>query len=226
MIASSVDSHLARVRLIDEKKFFSCSHKVIDDYFAQFSHLMSSTPPELIFTADETMLESTKINKVVIPNSIREYFEAAPPEFPHITAMCSTNVFGNHLPLFIILKELKNIPPEIKILAETEQIYLASSPNGWMDRWAFLLWTICFIHWVDGFRAKLPSRIASLTGLLIMDGHTSRENPLALNLLRRKNFTVLILPAHCTHVLQLFDVGLASPMKKHFTQQLHECLKK
>ena len=59
-----------------------------------------------------------------------------------------------------------------------------------------------------------------------MDGHNSRENPLALALLRRARVKVYILPSHTTHVLQMFDVGLASPLKKEFTSKFRKELKK
>ena len=36
---------------------------------------------------------------------------------------------------------------------------------------------------------------------------------------------VLVLPGHCTHVLQLFDVGLAAPLKLRFTIIFTNCLK-
>ena len=61
--------------------------------------------------------------------------------------------------------------------------------------------------------------------LLILDGHTSRENPIALEYLKLYGVNVLILPGHCTHVLQLFDVGLAGPLKEKFTTILLRNLK-
>ena len=72
----------------------------------------------------------------------------------------------------------------------------------------------------------MPTIYATRQGLLICDGHSSRENPLALQLLHSAKIRVIILPAHTTHVLQLFDVGLAAILKKRFTALLLEMLKK
>ena len=85
---------------------------------------------------------------------------------------------------------------------------------------------MCFVNWLPGHRAKLPTHIAEKRGLLIVDGHTSRENPLALELLHHAGVNVLTLPSHMTHVLQLFDVGLASPLKQRHGHLFHAMLKK
>ena len=61
--------------------------------------------------------------------------------------------------------------------------------------------------------------------LLIIDGHSSRACPLALLLLRKASIDVLILPSHTTHVLQLFDVGLVSPLKTAFSPLFWKVLK-
>ena len=47
-----------------------------------------------------------------------------------------------------------------------------------------------------------------------MDGHNSREKPLALYFLKSLIIEVLILPAHTMHLLQIFDVILARKLKK------------
>ena len=60
----------------------------------------------------------------------------------------------------------------------------------------------------------------------MMDGHSSRECPLALMLLRRANVEVLIFPSHITHVIQMFDVGIAAPLKTSFSSTFKKALKK
>ena len=225
-LMEKIDARLAKVRFIEGKRFTACSFEVVDEFFAKFDALLRSTPPELMFSADETMIDLHRPNKVIVPDSVLRYFEPTPPDFPHITAMCATNVVGSRLPLFFVLSKLKKTPSELFSLVNPGTIWLASTESGWVDRWCFMLWCVCFVHWLRGFRAKLPTHIAEKRGLLIVDGHTSRENPLAMELLHYADVNVLTLPAHMTHVLQLFDVGLASPLKKRFAQLLHEMLKK
>ena len=58
--------------------------------------------------------------------------------------------------------------------------------------------------------------------LLIVDGHSSRSNPNSLKLLRENDIELLILPAHLTHLLQPFDVGIAGTLKMLFRKSLIE----
>jgi hypothetical protein len=51
--------------------------------------------------------------------------------------------------------------------------------------------------------------------LLILDGHTSRQCPAALELLQLFHVIVLIMPSHTSHVLQMFDIELAGPLKSY-----------
>ena len=53
-----------------------------------------------------------------------------------------------------------------------------------------------------------------------MDGYKSRENPVALKILKNLNIDVFIIPSHSSHLTQLFDVGIASPLKACFSDIL------
>lgn len=57
-----------------------------------------------------------------------------------------------------------------------------------------------------------------------MDGHKSRENPVAIQILKDNNVEVFIIPAHTSHVTQLFDVIIASPMKSYFSDLLKKMM--
>ncbi len=47
---------------------------------------------------------------------------------------------------------------------------------------------------------------------------------MALIFLKARNIEVLILPSHCTHVMQIFDVSIASPLKTYFGAALKKYL--
>ena len=131
--------------------------------------------------------------------------------------MCTHNLFGEHLANFIILPNLKNLPEELKEFEERGDITFASSKNGWQTRETFLYWVVCFINDLSLYRKKLPEDIANEEALLIIDGHTSRENAFAMQLLAKNHVQVLIIPAHTSHILHIFDVALASPLKRMFS---------
>ena len=75
------------------------------------------------------------------------------------------------------------------------------------------------------YRQTLQANIRSHRALLILDGHASRECPIGLLLLRNAKIDVLTLPGHTTHVTQMFDVILASPLKTEYTKLLNKLLK-
>ena len=128
-ITKKIDVYLAKVQFVDGKRFFSCSFSVLDEFFDKFGDLMSTTPPELLFSVDETMLDLQHPTKVVVPDSVRQYYEPKPPDFPHITVMCATNVVSSKVPLFFELANLKKSPSELNSLVDPGTIWLASTES-------------------------------------------------------------------------------------------------
>lgn len=138
--------------------------------------------------------------------------------------MLCNNCIGQALPPFVIIPELQNCPPEIKQYLITGQIWAVSSNSGWETRNTFLIWTINFINYVSNYRLQLDEEIRNNEALLILDGHNSRENPLAIYLLKKFHINVLILPSHTSHLLQMYDVVLARKFKKRFSNKFSQKL--
>ena len=224
-ILESLEGVIRNKRLIDSKRLEACSTNVITEFYVKFGNKIASTPPALLFNADETMMESKAKRKVVVPNNVRVVIEAGLPALPHISAMVCSNVFGKGPPPLLLLEGLKNLPPELETFVQAGLVSIGSTSNGFMTRDMFLLWSILFIHWLMNYRLQLPPEIQQEKALLIVDGHTSRECPLALLLLRKAFVEVLILPSHTTHVLQWFDVGLAAILKQAFRTNIKKNLK-
>ena len=224
-ILKELDAHIVNRRLVDEKRLDSCSFKVVDQFFQKFSNFISSFKKFLIFGADETMVEPLPRKSYVIPNDIKVILHEKYPDMRHITAMMCHCVSGSSLPPFIILTDIQKIPPELKELCDTQQIYLSSSSNGYMTRDLFLIWSFHFINYICIYRDKLSLTCQESPVLLILDGHTSRENPLSLELFRRFNISVLVIPSHTSHILQMFDVVLGYPLKSTFSDKFEKLLK-
>lgn len=205
-------------RVIDVKRLLACTPEHLTDYHNKFAELMSSTPAALLFGADETMLEASGRSKVLTPEAAAEIIGISITQMPHLTSMCCNNVLGVKLPPFIILSELVTLPAELKPFVERGQIWLSSSPSGWQTRDTFLYWTLCFLNWLSMYRLTLGPQIRDSYALLIMDGHVSRENPIALSLFRYHHVNVLIMPSHTSHVMQMFDVAIAGPLKREFSR--------
>ena len=135
-------------------------------------------------------------------------------------------MFGFPFTPFIILPNLKNLPEELKEFAQRGDATFASTKSGWQTRETFLFWAVCFINQMSEYRMNLPEEIRNLDALLILDGHSSRENAYALKLLEQAHVQVLTLPAHTSHILQMFDVALASPLKRVLSDLFNEGMKK
>ena len=215
-VLDELDSAIKSRRFIDRARWESCSKAIIREYFIMHANIIKEVPRCLLLGADETMLTSIRKGKVVVPQSVKQALEEGLPDMPHITAMCTHTVLGKAFTPFIILKELKKCPSELKEFVDSGLMYLASSPSGWQTRDTFLFWALCLINEFSFYRKTLAEEYRNQKALLIMDGHTSRECPMALVFLKARNIEVLILPSHCTHVLQIFDVAIASPLKTYF----------
>ena len=86
-----------------------------------------------------------------------------------------------------------------------------------MTRDTFLSFIVCFINFLSIYRIQLGDSYKNDKAILILDWHKSLEYPLALKLLKENNIICFILPAHPSHLTQLFDVSIGSPYKSCFT---------
>ena len=211
-----IDMKLAKLESIDEDRYLHGNPIIITSFFNTHEQLIRNTHPALLFGADETMLEPSAPKKVGVPTDLAIAIQRGIPNMPHITAMCGHNCIGVAVPLFIILKDLRNLPAELQSFSVAGNAWFASSPSAYMTRDLFLVWTVHFINWLSAYRLTLAPALRDKPATLIVDGHHSRECPAALILMKENNINLLILPSHVTHFLQMFDVALASPLKTHF----------
>ena len=143
----------------------------------------------------------------------------------HITAMCCHSAGGICVPPLIILHNLTNMPEEIKTndLSDPFVAWYASSSSGYMNEAIFYYWSFLLVTWMTSYRAiHLPDNIKNENILLIIDGCPSHKCPESLRLLQNHNISVLVIPAHTSHLLQAFDVLLASSLKSYFRKFLIE----
>lgn len=62
----------------------------------------------------------------------------------------------------------------------------------------------------------------SLWRILILDGHKSHINAQLIRTARRHKVWFVFLPAHLSHITQLLDVGVFSPLKTYFHQETRQ----
>lgn len=211
---------------IEINRLLACTPEKISKFIDKFFPIVSKFHQCLRFTADETMLQPNINRKILVPNTETQPILPNSVELPHITATCCFSIIGAKMPLCIILPRLNKLPKELNEFANNGQAFFASSENGWQTRDTFLFFVICFINWLSQYRKCLDESIRNCEALLIVDGHKSRENAIALKMLQENNISLFVLPAHTSHLTQLFDVGIGSPMKSFFTDCFRKMLKK
>lgn len=107
------------------------------------------------------------------------------------------------------------LPSDLIQFIDQDQAYIfCYQPEQTRD--TFLWFTICFQDWLSMFRLKLDKSINEKQAILIMDDHKSRENPISIKMLEQNNVIVFIIPPCTSHFIQLFDVGIVSPITNLF----------
>ena len=152
--------HLRDRRVIKYQRLTACSRAIFIDFFLKFGGYISAVSPLLFFAADETMPETELHAKILVHVDVSEAIAADLEQFPHILVMCCHSVSGKVLPPFMILPEIQKLPDELKDLAESGLIDIASAPSGYMNRDLFLFWSIIFINEVNEYRKKLNEEVA------------------------------------------------------------------
>lgn len=204
-------SKIRPARVVDYDRFFSCTTENVKAFFDTLRPCIVDKSPALIFGADELGLDPTLKKKYIFIEFIARN---APIQIRHFTIMFSHNLIGTLIPLFVIIPNLQNCPEEIEKYINLGQIWCVSTERGWQNGESFLIWYINFINWLSNYRLTLDASISDQKALLIVDGHTSRENPISLYILKTLNIDVLVLPSHTTHLLQMFDVVIKVIIKR------------
>ena len=174
--------------------------------------LLQRISTSLLFNADETMLSAKRTYKCLPVDENPHAVTVEPPRTQHITAMVTLSAVGESVPLFLVLSNLQHLPNSPAGLHS--RAWFASSSHGWMTRFLFLDWVVCFCHWLTAYRARLGGLTSPAA--LIVDGHSTRLNPAALAYLMRHNVRPIILPAHSSHITQPFDVAVAASFKSPY----------
>jgi hypothetical protein len=173
--------------------------------------------PRLILNADETHVSTNKSFKVLHQEGTLP-LRSATGSMPHFSAMMAISAMGYRFSPTFILPQSHALPNDLDCYRE--RAYFISSETGWMNQRCFLLWARFFLAELSIYKQTLPRELWQHKFLLILDGHSSRWTLEAMALFQANNVDVLIMPSHCTHLLQPFDVALAGPLKSFMRAEL------
>jgi hypothetical protein len=210
--------HVKQPQEIDQYRREHCNNGVIRTFFERFE-LMLNRDPMLILNCDETHISSRKRFKILVPDG-KLALKQQKDKLPHFSAMCTISASGTPFRPMIILPESHKLPKGLNRFEA--EAYFASTNTGWMTQHCFLIYVHFLMCELVGYGADLPPELRGQTMLLLLDGHSSRWTFEAMVVLRAAGIDVVVLPAHCTHVMQAFDVCVASPLKAALTYYLNE----
>lgn len=191
----------------------TCDVAAIYFYFELHDFLFKRRP-ELILNMDETMLSARKRLKVLaakgqlplVPENIK---------LPHMTGCVTFTASGHVFAPLIILPSKKTMRG---LTDFTSNAIFASSSAGWMTKNLFVLYAILIVCQVSHYRLTLLEDIRQDRLLLLVDGHPSRYNFKAALILYLFGIDLVLIPPHTSHLLQAFDVAVASPLKTYFKE--------
>lgn len=187
----------------------SCNRYNVNNFFIKFKEILENIDKRLLFNCDETSSASSRKFKSLVLNKKDHGTTVVSPTEPHISVMICYNAAGFKLNPFIILPNLYSIPQELKDL----QGFFVSQKNGWMTRNLSSAFSLYFVSTISHYRQTLHPELRNKPIVLIADNHSSRRNAFAALCFKLHNVILLTLPAHSTHVMQPFDVGVASTLK-------------
>ena len=193
----------------------SCDVLTIYSYF-QIHQELFKRHPCLILNVDETMLTAKRRLKVLARNGKLPLIPDA-VKVPHLTGCVTFSASGFVFDPLIILPNKKTL----RTLQEyTGLAYFSSSTAWWMTSQIFIYYSILLICQLSCYRLTLPENLRNERILLLSDGHPSRFNFTSALIFYLFNVDLVLIPPHTSHLLQAFDVAVASPLKANFKEEI------
>lgn len=195
------------------RKFCNCT--TVRSFYTKNRNDFLTTHPRLMWNADEASHTSSKKFKVLAGSNLDNCVVSKTGPEPHFTTMYSFNAAGEKMLPFIILPNVMDLPHSLSY--DFQAIY-ATQKSGWMTSHLFSIWCVFFASKISQIRMELPTAFKNQRAVLIVDNHPSRINSEAIEFLISQNIKIITLPAHCSHVLQPFDVAVAACVKAKITR--------
>ena len=114
----------------------------------------------------------------------------------------------------LIVPEKTAIPKEFNSF-KTPDLFIDHTESGFQTQQTFEKYiTECIIPSIDRVRAAFPPE--RQTAVLLLDQHSSCNNPSLLQLCRSKKIEIIPIIAHASHIIQPLDMGVNAVLKRKF----------
>lgn len=198
-------------RQMENARFDGASYEVVKRWFdAVATQLQEHTyEPQNIWNMDESGfgVGESQTTRVLVPIDSTHKHKRVAGKQEWITDIECINAAGGALTPMIIFKA-KNLntgwlPPETPA-----NWHFGVSENGWTSNDLGLNWLI------KVFEPQTRERAGNKRRLLIADGHGSHIRADFIAHCMENGIDLLIMPPHCSHLLQPLDVGVFSAFKR------------
>ncbi|KAA6382226.1 MAG: hypothetical protein EZS28_022245, partial [Streblomastix strix] len=137
----------------------------------------------------------------------------------HMTLVETISPENRYPPPLIIIGNIQQVPENITKIPGTEEVSFACSDSGFINNEIFRSWTRRFCQWKREQKRQGYFE-ANEKIILFLDGHQSRNDQTASQLLVEEGVTGLIFPGALTHLIQPLDSIVFRQFRQDYCRQL------
>ena len=206
-------------RKLDQHRFNGANPAVLQHWFDAVSEMMAENNyhPKDIWNMDESgfAVGTSQTTRVLVKRGAKQPVKSHVGKQEWITDIECINAAGQALSPMLIFKARNFnaawVPPELGL---PDSWHFAVSESGWTTDALGLTWL------TEVFEPESSGIAAGQRRLLIMDGHGSHIRSDFIIHCIEHGIDFMIMPAHCSHLLQPLDVGVFSDFKRAHGQEM------
>jgi hypothetical protein len=204
-------------RQLDSVRHKEATPEKISAWFDAFKARFNERKYELsdIYNMDETgfAVGETQSTRIIVDSTQKSNWKVTAGKQEWITVLECIDGAGGALPPMIIFKAQNTntswIPKDTPA-----NWHFSTSNSGWTSNSHGFEWLR------KVFEPESRKKSGNRPRLLIMDGHSSHITGDLIALCIENDIDLLILPPHCSHLLQPLDVGVYGPLKRYHAQEV------
>jgi hypothetical protein len=134
------------------------------------------------------------------------------------TAICAVAADGHVVPPFLCVQGRFHLAPWYQNGNVPRDWVVTTTQNGWTDNKTGL-------QWLKHFDGATRTRRKGRYRMLVLDGHESHINAEFNEYCKENDIIPLCLPSHSSHLTQPLDVGVFSPLKRAYGDQISRLIR-
>jgi hypothetical protein len=177
---------------------------------------------EDIWNFDETGFMMGQISSATVVTSSTDTGKAKmvqPGNREWVTVIQGISSYGWAMPPLIVVAGKNHLASWYRTTSLPANWVIALSDNGWTTNEIGL-------QWVQHYNQHSQPRTKGKYRLLILDGHKSHQSVDFNDFCKQNNIITLCMPAHSSHLLQPLDIGCFGPLKKAYSKEIENLVRK